>query len=265
MKKNILIFITLLNITVLLGQQELKLDGIYQKENIYIFNPFQPSGTGYCVIEVLVNGKTTTDEISSNAFEIDLGIYNFKIGDPVTVIIKHRDGCKPQILNPEVLMPKSTFTISSINIDKNGVLTWKTTGEVGSLPFIVEQFKWNKWVTVATINGVGKPNQNEYSVNIHFITGINRIRVKQVDYSKKPRYSQEVSFNNTNAPITFKPGNGQKTSKEIVFSASTDYEIYDYFGQLVTKGYGTKIDVSKYKVGTYFINYDNKSEYFEKK
>lgn len=264
MKYSLTFVIFLFVLVEVFCQQEIKLEGIYQKENLYVFNPFIPTG-GFCVTEVLVNGKTTTDEIASNAFEIDLSIYNLSIGDPLSIVIKHRDNCKPQILNPEAIMPKSTFTIISINVSKNGTLTWQTVGEIGSLPFIVEQYKWNKWVPVGTVNGVGKPSQNQYSVKVNFVSGQNRFRVKQVDYTKKPRYSQEVTYFNDIPPVTFKPGNGGKTSKEIVFSDFTDYEIYDYFGQLVLKGYGNKVNVEKLKPGTYFINYDVKSEYFEKK
>lgn len=261
----VIIILSIVTFTSVSAQQEIKLQGIYQNENLYVLNPFTASGTGFCVYEVLVNGKTTTDEVASNAFEIDLGIYNFKVGDPVQIVIRHRDGCKPQVLNPEVLLPKSTFTIAYFNVDKNGNLTWKTTGEIGSIPFNVEQYKWNKWVTVITVQGVGTPDQNTYNTKVHFISGNNRFRIKQVDYSKKPRYSQELTYKNAVAPVTFKPGNGQKTSKEITFSAYTEYEIYDYYGQAVTKGYSNKADVSSLKPGTYFLNYDNKSEYFEKK
>jgi len=266
MKKIIYVILSLFIVTSnLLADSEIKLSGIYQGENLYVMNPFSPSGVGFCIFEVLVNGQTSTDEIASSAFEIDLSIYNFKLGEPVEVIIKHRDGCTPQILNPEVIKPKSTFNVESITLSKNGKLNWVTSGEVGSIPFYVEQFKWNKWVRVATINGTGTPGLNNYSTNVRFVSGINKFRVRQVDYSKKSRTSQIVEYKNLAAPVTFKPGNGMKTSKLLKFSAATDYEIYNYYGQLVLKGYGDEVDVSSYKEGTYFLNYDNKTETFDKK
>ncbi|MBN2663191.1 MAG: T9SS type A sorting domain-containing protein [Bacteroidales bacterium] len=266
MKKFILyiIFIFIGTLTVF-ADDELTVTGIYQGENLYIMNPFAPSGVGFCIFEVLINGQTSTDEIASSAFEIDLSIYNFKLGDPVEVVIKHRDGCTPQVLNPEVLLPKSTFNIESITLNKTGKLNWITSGEVGSLPFYVEQFKWNKWVRIATINGVGTPGINNYSTAVKFVTGTNKFRVKQVDYTNSARYSNVVEYRNLATEITFKPGNGLKTSNSIKFSAPTDYEIYNYYGQLIKKGYGSEVDVSSYSSGTYFLNYDNKTETFEKK
>ena len=55
--------------------EELVVKGTYQGENIYVKNPFAPSGVGFCAYEVTVNGTITTDEINSSAFEIDLSIY----------------------------------------------------------------------------------------------------------------------------------------------------------------------------------------------
>jgi hypothetical protein len=266
MKKLLIITIILIaNFTQIIADNEIKLCGIYQGENLYVMNPFSPTGVGFCITEVLVNGKETTDEINSSAFEIDLSVYGFKLGDKVEIIIKHRDGCNPKILNPEVIKPKSTFNIESIKINKNGTLTWITSGEVGSLPFYVEQFKWNKWVREATVQGVGTPAIHSYSAKVHFITGENRFRVKQIDYSKHPRFSPEVKYINFAPEVTFKPGNGRKTSKYIKFSAPTEYEIFNYYGQLVKRGYAKTVDISALKSGTYFLNYDNKTETFDKR
>ncbi len=241
------------------------LEGIYHGDNLYVMNPFSPSGVGFCIYEVRVNGQITTDEINSSAFEIDLSVYGFELGDKVVVDIYYHDGCSPKVLNPEVLKPKSTYNVESIKLDKSGKLIWVTSGEIGSLPFIVEQFKWNKWVPVAKVQGKGTAGYHTYSVNVHFHSGLNRFRVKQVDYTKKPRYSPEVTYNNPQPPVTFKPGNGGKTSKYITFSAPTEYEIYDYYGQLKKKGYAKQVDVSSLPSGTYFLNYDTKTEVFEKK
>jgi len=266
MKKHILYVILLLfGSSSLFADNEFSITGIYQGENLYVMNPFAPSGVGFCIFEVLVNGEISTDEIASSAFEVDLSIYNFQLGDPVVVIIKHRDGCEPQVLNPEVLLPKSTFNIESITLNNTGKLSWITSGEVGSLPFYVEQFKWNKWVRIATVSGVGTPGINNYSSSVKFVSGLNKFRVKQLDYSNRARYSEIVEYRNTVAEVTFKPGNGKKTSKLITFSEATNYEVYNYYGQLVKKGYGTEVDVSSYDNGTYFLNYDNKTETFEKK
>src|SRR5262245_30930698 len=84
----------------------LVLEGNFQGKNLYVKNPLAVSGVGFCIFEVTVNGQVTTDETNSSAFEIDFAPFQLNIGDPVVVKIKHKDDCKPSVLNPEVLKPK---------------------------------------------------------------------------------------------------------------------------------------------------------------
>lgn len=230
------------------------LQGHYQGKNLYVQNPFASSGVGFCVYEVDVNGQVTSDEINSSAFEIDFTALQLKIGDPVIVKIKHKDGCLPKVLNPEVLKPKSTFDIVSIKSDKDGNLTWTTKNETGKLNYIVEQFRWNKWVKAGEVDGIGTSGQHTYKFKLTPYSGENTVRVKQVDYSGKPRYSPSAKFTSDKPKITFSP---IKVKKDIIFTDSTLYEIYDSYGNIVKKGYGKQVDASDLKKGIYYINYDN--------
>lgn len=261
MRKFILLFFSLL-LTSSLFSGELVIEGIYQGKNLYVMNPFSPSGVGYCIYEVSVNGQVSSDEINSSAFEIDLSVYQFNVGDKIIIRIKHKENCQPKILNAEVLKPKSTFETKSIKVTKDGYLEWTTTNESGSLPFIVEQYRWNKWVKVGEVEGKGTSGTNSYRVKVHPHSGSNRFRVKQVDYTKKPRYSKEVRYRCMDPVVTYSP---KKPSTEITFSRETMYEIYDFYGHIVLKGYGAKVDVSGLKKGEYFLNYDAVTVTFKKK
>ncbi|OFY72905.1 MAG: hypothetical protein A2265_08550, partial [Bacteroidetes bacterium RIFOXYA12_FULL_33_9] len=180
----------------------IELDGVFQGKNIYVMNPFSQSGVGFCVYEVTVNGKVTTDEINSSAFEIDFSSLNINLGSEIKVSIKHKENCKPKVLNPEVLKAKSTFEIKLINVDKEGNLNWTTENESGKLPFVVEQFRWNKWVKVGTIEGKGTPSSSNYTMKVNVHSGSNKFRVKQIDYTNKPRYSAEVPFRSMTPPVS---------------------------------------------------------------
>jgi len=241
---------------------EIVLNGVYQGKNVYVMNPFASSGVGFCVFEVTVNGQLTTDEINSSAFEIDLTVFQFSKGDKLIIIIKHKDGCLPKVINPEVLKPQSTYIASSMKIDRDGILSWNTSGESGSLPFIVEQFRWNKWVTVGSVEGIGTGETHSYKLQVHPHSGNNRFRIKQIDYTRKPRYSNEIRNRSMLPPVTFQPA---KPTTEIIFSRETMFEIYDYFGNLVDKGFNSKIDISNLAKGDYFLNYGTKTETFKKK
>lgn len=262
MKQVFALFLFLFISFTVFASGEIVLKGVYQGKNIYVMNPFASSGVGFCVYEVTVNGQLTTDEINSSAFEVDLTIFQFSKGDKLIIIIKHKDGCLPKVINPEVLKPQSTYKASLMKVSRNGVLTWTSNGESGSLPFIIEQFRWNKWVKVGSVEGKGTSGSNNYSLKVNPHAGNNRFRIKQVDYTRKPRYSPEIRYRSMSPPITFEP---KKPSTEIVFSSETMYEIYDYFGNLVDKGISTRIDISRLEKGDYFLNYGTKTETFKKK
>jgi hypothetical protein len=260
--KKIFLLITLFSFYTSFAEGDITLDGIYQGKNLYIMNPFSSTGVGFCVYEVNVNGKVTTDEINSSAFEVDLTLFDFKLGDKVAIIIKHKSNCAPKVLNPEVLKPKSTFKISLINIDDNNTLNWSTTNEAGELPFVVEQYRWNKWITVGTVQGKGTPNSNSYKMAVFPHSGNNKFRVKQIDYTRKPHYSEEVLYRSNKPAVTFMP---KKPITEITFSRETMYEIYDGFGNIVKKGAGMTVDIKSLKSGDYYLQFDNEMSEFKKK
>jgi hypothetical protein len=247
------------------------LQGNYQGKTLYVQNPYgNVSGVGFCVTEVEVNGNKTTDETNSSAFEIDLKPWKLNIGDKVTVKIHHKDGCKPKVLNPEVLKPRSTFEIVNMSVEKDGTFKWTTKNETGKLPFIIEQFRWNKWVKVGEVEGTGTSANNDYSFKISPHSGKNQVRVRQMDFTGQGRPSKSVDFTSEIPESEYTP---QKTSKDLSFfvkgkpdkSSETMYEIYDQYGNIVKKGFGNKVDVSNLPRGSYYLNYDNKMGEFSKR
>lgn len=269
--KKILLSVVFLAVSAVasFGQNVIVLEGNYQGKNLYVQNPFAGSGVGFCVFEVRVNDNVTTDEIQSSAFEIDFKNFQLKLGDAIQVKIMHKSDCKPKVLNPEVLKPKSTFDVVNIKIETDGTLKWQTKGESGKLPFIIEQFKWNKWVKVGEVEGKGTPTVNDYSYKVTPHSGKNQFRVKQVDYTNVPRTSKTVEFMSSTPELDFVP---KKISTKINFiekeskkPAETQYEIYDQYGNVVKKGFGSEVDVSNLGKGAYYLNYDSKMEEFLKK
>ncbi len=231
-------------------------EGHYQGKNIFIQNPFSEAGVGFCVFEVTVNDQIATDEINSSAFEVDMNNFGLKVGDAVVMKVRHKDGCTPVVLNPEVLKPKSTFDILSQTIGTDGVYRWTATNETGELPFIVEQKRWNKWVKVGEVMGVGRPGEHKYEFKVTPHSGENLYRVKQVDLTRKIRFSETVKYTDAAVqPVTWGP---VKPKEEIVFTANTLYEIYDQYGNIVKRGYANKIDLTTLKKDLYYLNYDSK-------
>ncbi|MCO4813746.1 MAG: hypothetical protein KC454_03480 [Flavobacteriales bacterium] len=244
----------------------LSVNGTYQGKNLYVQNPMDEDGFGYCATKVTVNGDIMPGGTSMGAFEIDFSLFNIAIGEPVFIEIEHNDGCKPKILNPEVLLPRSTYNVDEMTVDPAGNLKWKTNGEQGILPFIVEQYRWNKWVTIGEVQGKGNDDVNSYSFSVTPHSGENTIRIAQVDHSGKKRPSNEVKFISTSPVVTKTP---VKVKNEIKFLAGkspyeTRYEIYDAYGNIVKKGVGSSVNCSNLVRGVYYINFDNVNEKFIK-
>lgn len=237
-------------------------NGTYQLRNIFVMNGESPNGVGFCTTEVRVNGDVTSDEINSSAYEIDLTQYGFKMGEKVEIEIVYKDGCDPTVLNPGALKPATTFEVTSINVNENGLVKWSTINEQGALPFIVQQFKWNKWVQVGQVDGVGTSNQNDYQFQTGPISGLNRFRVIQKNFEGKMRKSQEVSFTSNSQPVTFKYN---KKAQAIEFSGKTSFEIFNLQGQIVKRGFDSQVDLSGLRRNTYYVAYDNDFSEFVRK
>ncbi len=229
MKKTLIALVCLAFITTSVSAGVIVLDGKYFGKNIYVQNPFASSGVGYCTIEVQVNGQTTTDEINSSAYEIDLSFFQLEMGEDVEIKIKHKDDCKPKVLNDNVLSPGSTFEIDAMKVNKDGTLYVSTKNETGPLPYKVQQFRWNKWVDIGEFEGKGSSGVNKYEFPIATIhSGDNKFRLKQEDASGKPRYSFEAKFKSPLPEVQFtNPGDGKKAKDNISFSEQTMYEIFN--------------------------------------
>ncbi|CAN5870149.1 hypothetical protein BH11BAC7_BH11BAC7_36650 [soil metagenome] len=264
MKSIISLIAVFISFAGLFANEALLVEGKYQNKNIYVQNSFSSNGVGFCAYEVYVNDVRTTDEVASSAFEIDLRPYNLQQGDKVEIKIFHKDGCEPKVLNPEALKPRPSFATKSISVNKaSGLISWITTGESGALPFIVEQYRWNKWVYVGEVQGLGTPGEHSYSFQTIAHSGENKFRVKQVGFGKEVKYTPEVNFIPENKPaLSFSQSNDTKL---VTISGESLYEMYDGYGNVVLKGFGTKVDLTDFTKGTYYLCFDNQVVEVKKK
>lgn len=239
----------------------LVIEGKYQNKNVFVQNAFNSNGVGFCAQEIKVNGKLTTDETNSSAFEIDLGSLQLKYGENITIEIIHKDGCMPKVLNIEDLKPKPTFEVLTINVSPAGLLKWSSKNESGALPYIVEQFKWNKWVPIGEVDGIGSPETHDYSFQVAMHSGENKYRVRQKGLNNTSKYSPETTVKSTVNKPSFVLAKG---NAGIDFSAETGYEVYDAYGVVVKKGFGKQIKTDNLPKGQYYLCYDNTTTEFKK-
>jgi hypothetical protein len=127
-------------------------------------------------------------------------------------------------------------------------LKWATTGESGSLPYIIEQYRWNKWVKIGKVKGKGLQSKNNYTFQTKPHSGPNKFRLKQVDHTRKPHYSKVVKLIRSKTPEVFITSNKEKIKDVLTFGSPTGealetmYELVNRFGSLVKKGFGSKVD-----------------------
>ena len=253
--------------SVIFSQEKLfSIEGSFQGKNLFVNNPPQSDGFGYCVSKVLVNGDILPASIQTSNFEVDFSLFGLKSGDKVFVVLEHAEGCEPKFINPEVLLPKSTFTCNKISANANGLLQWQSTGENGSLDYLVEQFRWGRWVDVGQVKGVGTAQMNQYQFELSPHSGTNKVRVSQIDNTGNKRSSETTTFNSTVPKVKKYPA---KVTDYIYFqnngkSVKTKFEVYDAFGNLLKVGFNDKVDCRNLVNGVYFINFDNTSEKFIK-
>jgi hypothetical protein len=260
----LLILLTLA--TAVITRANLSIEGSYQGKNLYVQNPEDEDGFGFCATKVTVNGDVMPGGVSRSAFEIDFSLFNIQIGDPVFIVIEHNSGCTPKILNPEVLLPRSTFKVTEMSVSNDGLLKWTTTSEQGKLPYIIEQYRWNKWVSAGEVDGTGVNGPNNYQFQIIPHSGENKIRVVQIDHSGTKKKSDERSFTSNVKEVEMNP---KKVKTDIKFTAGgapveTKYEIYDAYGNIVKKGFASSVNCENLRKGAYYINFDNKNEKFIK-
>ncbi|MEY3591465.1 MAG: hypothetical protein RLZZ38_422 [Bacteroidota bacterium] len=246
--------------------QLLSLEGTYQDKNLLVNNPPMPDGFGFCISKVLVNGEILPAVIQTSHFEIDFKLFHLRKGEQVFVVLEHASGCEPRFINPEVLLPKSTFECSQIKAQKDGLLTWTTTNENASLDYTIEQYKWGRWVEVGQVKGKGQKGANNYIFQLSPHSGKNIVRVSQTDNSGKARVSPSTSFVSNATAVSFSPA---KVHQNLYFKTNgkavkTKFEIYDAYGNLLKTGFNNVVDCTNFVSGVYFINYDNKSEKFIK-
>jgi len=243
------------------AKANLSIEGHYQGKNLIVQSPESEDGFGYCISKVTVNGQVSSAGYQTSAFQIDLTEFDINIGDEVLVLLEHEDGCKPKLINPEVLLPKSTYILSDISCTADGILEWSTTGENGKLTYQIEQYKWNKWIVIGEVSGIGTSAENNYKFNVSPNSGENKVRVSQTDNTGKKRVSREVVFTCTTCPEP----EMEKTEEGIAFEnngkpVTTKYEIYDAYGNIVKKGMAELVKCGNLKKGVYHVNYDNKYE-----
>ena len=86
---------------------DMSIEGHYQGRNLYVQSPESEDGFGYCISKVTVNGQSISSNVQTSAFQVDFTEFDINVGDPILVVFEHDEDCRPKVINPEVILPKS--------------------------------------------------------------------------------------------------------------------------------------------------------------
>lgn len=237
------------------------LSGMYYHTNVYVYNP--SISDSFSVRSLIVNEDTITEELNANGIEINLDSYTFEEGDRINIQIIYQGRFVPVVVNPQALMPPVKFRISKPRYGNNDELKWRVNGVPGDYPIVVEQFKWNAWREVASIDPVDTVENNVYTLNIRPHSGKNIYRIKSFNIKGEEVSSKELIFSaSTYSRISIQT---KKIENEIVLSDKTEYEIYDLESNLLLSGYDRYIKLDKLSKGKYILFFDNQMQEFKKK
>ena len=244
------------------AQKALEIGGLYQGENLLVVNEPTADGVGFCCYEVRVNGLLTGDAVNSHAFEIDLGSLGLTLGKGVSVRLLHRSGCAPRILNPEVIQPSPGFQLVDFKAAPSGEVTWTTVDEHGRMPFVLQQFKWGKWVDVVRLDGRGGPEEQVYSTSIQPVRGENLLRLTHLAPDGTLEVKGEALFQ---GDVPESDMDYDQKNQLLTFSGPTQYELVDEFGTVVLRGVGSQATLRYLARGEYFVNFGARTEVLKKR
>lgn len=238
--------------------QEIKLTGVYNGTNLYVMN----HGADFCVSSIYINDSLSKDEIKSNAFEINFDLMDIDSGAAVNVVISHKENCKPVVINPDAINPLNNFAFKSFRVNRNGTANFSISGDQGPEPIKLQQFRWGKWINIADVAEPEPQKPNYYNVELKFHFGENLFRLVRTSESGVDTYSKTVKIRSQNKELKLV---SSKVSDILKFTDETFFEIFDERGGFIRDGYGLEEDVSDLSKGKYWVNYDNKTEMFNKR
>lgn len=232
------------------------LNGIYTGKALIIQNPLKDSL--FSVQKINLNGKATMTDVRSSAFELNFSVEGIKENDTVEIIIFYDQTIgKPTIFNPEVLKPSNDFRFISAECDrKKMTINWTVSASNLTEPFEVEQYRWDKWMTIQLVNPQEVKSYPKFSASFVPHSGRNLFRVKYIDAEGTIFYSNDIKYTSKGKEVMLL---SDKVKNTIDFSEETMYQLYDEHGALLLDGWGKTIDIELLDKGKYYLNYDNKT------
>lgn len=239
----------------------LEYNGVNYQRKLFFHNP-SPQRDSFSIQQILVNGDTVREELSTNTVTLHLDRLPLEHEDSLCIQVIFLVDYIPHLVNPEGLLPPNDFIFTYIRV-RNQKLLWRVAGVIGYRPFIVEQYRWERWVDIEEVPVYDSlpGGTYEYSLRPHY--GANQYRVVKVNALGETVVSREQTIRAYNVPRPEMVSS--RVREQLEFTEVTRYEIYDMDWNLLKSGRDRYIDVSDLPRGRYMINYCNTTDTFRKR
>jgi hypothetical protein len=227
--------------------------GVYLGKSLFIQNSYESSTASFCVLEVLLNGRSLDLNYQSSALIIDFE--KIDLFTPVALKIITRDSiCHPVIINPDAIFFHSNFKFFKLSIS-DSVFTWETRGEHGIGLYFIEQLLDGYWKEVLNMPSKGTFESANYEFFPDLELGANKFRIRYDFENENYLYSPELDYEYYPVPVTLLT---KSAKNSIQLSRITHYRVYDAGSTLILEGTGSEVDISKLSPGSYVIYFDQK-------
>jgi hypothetical protein len=209
-----------------------------------------------------INGKDSVFKWPGDTIVVDFSGMGIKTGDSLNLILDP-GAFGAFIVNKDDFPLACRYIIDTIITNTTGPgLLLKIKEENGPVKYILEQFRWNHWVKISSLESVGDNKRSTYYFNLDGILhpGENKFRIKTFGYNEAI-FSYPVTLSDSSL---FEPGftwSGLR-NRPLVFKRPTLFEVYDAYGTIVKTGNSDKVFVTKLPRGMYYLNYENKMTEF---
>jgi len=240
--------------------KEMIITGNYLGKNIYVVNPSQ--NDTYSVQSIFINGISTSDEIRSNAIEVNLS--NFEIGTQITLRLLYDSSIgTPVIFNPHDISSKKQIQFINISVDRrNAILTWEVDGDSIEQDIELEHYRWDNWTTIAVISPSDVSTFPKFELAFESHSGKNLFRLKYIDNDGYNHFSDNIRYTSRTPAINLL---SDRVKTTLDFSDITQYEILDMTGNILLYGKDVSVDINELDKGKYLVNFDNKTTEFIKR
>lgn len=148
------------------------------------------------------------------------------------------------------------FAIRELQATKGGTVTWKVENQPAKTEYQVYESRWNKEYLLGKIKG--KKGVSTYTFAADASCGIYHIIVRAEGKNVKATAKADVP----EMPVIALKN--KSASDFINFSATTRYEVYNRWGNIMLKGCDYRADISTLPQGQYYLNYgDATSEIYK--